>query len=176
MGIIRISALFMLLLVLIGGCNGTAREGSFEAWDEGFECEICWKDASGRYRAKLLAKEMKEGKRELTMNFLEPDTLSGVSAELVDGEIKLSLGDMEAENVKSFGMFDVAELFEGGKIISKDSVSLAGERSELLKIEAEDGEEREIYLAENKEPRKIHGRVNGRNIEMEVIWFEKRGS
>ncbi len=175
MGIIRISALFMLLLVLIGGCNETAREERFEAWDEGFECEVFWKDGSGKYRAKISAGEMTEGKRDVTMHFLEPDTLSGVSAELVDGKVKLSLGDMEVENVKLAGIFDIGELFEGGKIVSKESVSLGGERSELLKIETEDCEEREIYLAENKEPRKIQGRVNGRKIELEVIWFEERG-
>ncbi len=176
MGIIRMSALFMLLLILIGGCNGIARDERFEAWDEGFECEIFWKDASGKYRAKLLAKEMREGKRDITIQFIEPDTLFGVSAELADGEVKLSLGDMVAENVKLEGVFDIAELFEGGKILSRESLDISGESAELLKIDTDDGEEREIYLSENKSPKKIQGIVNGRKIEMEVIWFEKRGS
>ena len=174
MGIIRISALFMVLLVLIGGCNETVREERFEAWDRGFECEVSWKEGAATYRAKLLSGEMTEGKRDITMIFFEPDTLSGVSAELVDGTVKISLGDMSAENVKITGIFDIAKLFEGGKILSRESVALSGEKSELLRIETDEGEEREIYLSEKRAPRKIKGTVNGRIIELEVIWFEER--
>jgi hypothetical protein len=176
MGIIRISALFMVLLVIIGGCNESEKYKRFEGWESEFECEIFWQEGDGKYRAKILMDGINDEKRKISVSFFEPDTLSGVNAEIVDGVTKISLGDITAYNVKLSGIFDIAELFEGGKILSRESISLGGEKCEILYIETDNGEKRKICISEKGMPQKIQGTVNGREIELEVIWFEKRGN
>ena len=176
MGIIRISALLILLFVIIGGCNDKAREEKFEYWDEGFECEIFWKEGGSAYRSILSAGEIKEGKRDISILFSEPDTLVGVTAELIDGKTRISLRDITLENVKLSGIFDIAEFFENrGRIVSSESLKVNGESRKLLYIEDNDGKKREIYISDDGVPQKICGSADGRQMELEVIWFKERG-
>ena len=177
MRIIRAVAVVLTVLAVLSGCerSGVSR---LDYADRAFESEIVWTLDRVRYRAVLVVGDPTEsGKvRDVSLRFLEPDSLFGVKAERIDGGYHLSLGDTVFDGTDISGLFGIAELFRtDGVILSSSIVTLGGEAINLVKLTRGGNEEISVYISSDSgAPVRICGAVGGREICLDVLRFDRK--
>ena len=173
MGIIRITALLLSLLLVLSGCSLQSRV-ELDYADTAFECEVSWQTDGTVYRAHLSVSAPAESGRDISVSFYEPSALCGVTAKRISGKTTLSLGNIEIP-LETSGLLEIAELFEtDGEIVSSSLVQSGEEKLNLITLEQSDGERLEIYLSRDGVPKRIDQISGGAISELYVLWFEKK--
>ena len=176
MGKIKTFLLVILSIILVG-CNGT--DVSLPDFSSsGFECEFSYLCDGTNVRATLMASAPNADgtKRDITLTFAEPHSLSGIRIERKDGKISAHAEDIEWQCEDLDALLEVTELFEISGEISASSIDeIAGETCNRIVIKKEDGSASDVYISsKNSLPLRICGNVSCRYVELNIIRFERK--
>ena len=168
--------LFLLLpLLVLNSCQKIQGE-SFDAFSGAFVCEYSYTDGGELYRVKLWAGDIdNDGERNVTLSFIEPDTLEGIECKLIAGEYTVSCGDVLISGVPARAFFSTAEpLLHGTRAEFCEVSELDGRRAERFKISHENGDVY-VYVDGNTElPMAIVSRWKTKDIKLNIISFERK--
>ena len=176
MKIIKLIAVFLLILTLFCGCS-ERQTVRLEYADRAFECEMSWEWESIRYRATLTMGDVTDTSvgRDISLSFSEPASLCGVRAERIDGRERISLGDIVFEDTDISGLIKITDVFRtDGDVLGSSLVTLGGEQTNLVKLRC-DGRELSVYLSpEDGAPVRICTEICGRETQVDILRFDMK--
>ena len=110
----------------------------------------------------------------LTLEFISPDSLGGIKITKNGQNTRVSLGDMEINDPHALGLLNIADFFNIDATVTESSVTeLEGVRLNYIKATSDNGEEYSLFLfPASGLPRRICGKINGRECTLDVISFE----
>lgn len=110
--------------------------------------------------------------RDISMTFIEPSSVSGISVTRICGEVSTSLGEIKYETPAISGFLNFTKLFS----IDGEVIEVGSENGiNTLKIRCAENEEYTVKLeGKNGVPISIKGNPDGRNISIEIEKFEYR--
>lgn len=164
-----------LLLLSLCACAATPTPPDYRL--SGFTCEASWMEEALSLRATITvsppqAQDTPFGQRDLTISFLSPDSLAGVTVCRRSGEISVQLGDVSLDGASSSSWLRVAELLLPDGALSSISRTQENGRS-LLYAEihtTEDDSGCQLYLEPSTGiPLRI--RRGAREVEIHAFTF-----
>ena len=112
--------------------------------------------------------------QDLTLEFISPDSLSGIKIAKSGENICVSLGDMKINAPHALAWLKIADFFNIDATVTESSVTeLDGVRLNYIKARADQGEEYSLFLFPSSGlPRRICGQLEGTQCTVDVISFE----
>ncbi len=164
--------LLLFALVFLPSCENR-RDKSLDIFGGAFICEYSYELAKSHFRVTL----ERDGTRGVRLTFAEPDTLSGIICNSVDGRCDVSFLELKIEGEGARGLLSSAELFlEEGEFLYSGMSEIDGRALERFKLTAEDGRDICVYIdGESETPVMLTGEVGGVLYELRIISFTELG-
>ncbi len=170
MGKIRTGCVFCLVAVLLGvltSCGGGRIPWDYR--DHSFRAEIQWQSSVGIALTGELQVAKGDFPRDVTLRFLSPETMAGITLTRKDGVTSVALDGMKMEGAEVGDLLSVIDLLlPEGEMRAVTTTDRQGERvlyAEVIEIKEEEERIYEIYLEEKTGiPREI--RVGERSVTL----------
>ena len=172
MKVTRCIFLIGVIFCLLSSC--ASEEASLpDCFEGGFECEISFEWEGLSYRVEIL-REAGYGS-DLTLSFLEPEAMKGITVSRRDGSESVRLFESEYTEVGRLGWLALEDLFlVSGSVVDSRLEECCGVSANRLTFRREDGVDGVIYLSGEEEPLRICGAVGGRYADATILKFRRK--
>ena len=169
-----------LVVILLGSallfsCCAAPDQPSLDYQQKPFRAHISWNTDNLTVCAVMTSLPTTDlSSHNLTLEFTSPDSICGIKITKNGEFTRVSLGDMEIDAPYALGLLNIADFFNIDATVTESSViELDGVRLNYIKAMSDQGEEYSLFLFPSSGlPRRICGKINGRECTMDVISFE----
>lgn len=168
---IKILALVTVIVLFLFGC-GAEESVPLDCFEGELKSELSWSVNGERIRAIVILGNKGQEERDISVEFIEPESLCGVRVERTGGKTSSYIGDTVFDGGDISHWLCVETLFDvDGNIVRSESVRMRGEEAYYAEIERPGAERLCVYISKQSgAPIKL---IAG-ELEADVIYFNVR--
>lgn len=174
MEILKLIAVIVGAAFFLSACSPN-NSYSLSYQEKDFSAGLCWESDDIMICATLISLSSDTTERDLSLTFSSPPSLNGITVSRKAGEDKTSvqLDGLELSLPSAVRWLDISKLFElEGSISDTYITDIDGISVNAVVANTEDGEYTVYLLPNSSLPRRICGRVNDKELTLDIIWFE----
>ena len=169
-----------LVVILLGSallftCCSTPDLPNLSYQQKPFRAHISWSTDNTTICAVFTSiPSQDQSSRTITLEFISPDSLKGIKITSNGESAYASLGNMVIHSPYALLWITIAEFFDIDATVTESSVvELDGVRLNYINATSDQGEEYSLFLFPSSGlPRRICGKINGKECTLDVISFE----